>query len=125
MDIKPKKVPDDISSMFLVEIWNAMTKSMQKDIKELFGVFYIEAWTATLLMVYRILEEILRVHITHDLKETGVSNIGEEIEILRNKNYSQSFLEKLEYCKDERNDFMHGQKRANPKEAKEMVEYLM
>ncbi|GMO38153.1 MAG: hypothetical protein Ta2F_14270 [Termitinemataceae bacterium] len=124
-DIKPKTVPDDISELVPQEIWNTMTKDKQKDLQETFGCYACEFWTATLLMIYRVLEESLRVHVEYDLKEKEVKNIGEIIDILRQHDYNENFLKKLEYYKDERNSFMHGKKRASPNEAKNMLGYLM
>jgi hypothetical protein len=124
-NIKPKEVPENISSLIPEKIWNCMSKEKQKDLQETFDCYSYELWTATLLMIYRVLEEVLRVHVVYDLQGSEVQNIGEIINVLENKNYNENFIKKLEYYKDERNDFMHGKKRASPKEAKEMLWYLM
>jgi hypothetical protein len=124
-DIKPKDIPDDISSLIPNEIWNTITKDTQKDLQETFGCYSFKFWTATLLMVYRVLEEVLRVHIVYDLKDNFPQNIGEIIDILRKKNYDENFLHNLELYKEDRNSFMHGKKRASPQEAKNMIRYLM
>jgi hypothetical protein len=124
-DIKPKQIPDNISELIPEEIWNTMTKGKQKDLQETFGCYYCEFWTATLLMVYRVLEEALRVHVEYDLKEKEVKNIGEIIAVLNRHNYNKDFLDDLENYKEERNDFMHGKKRASPNEAKIMLYQLM
>ena len=124
-NIKPKQVPDDISELIPSLIWSTMTKDKQKDIKETFGCYSCEFWTATLLMVYRVLEEVLRVHIACDLKGPEVKNIGEIITVLNEHNYNKDFLDDLEKHKEERNDFMHGKKRASPNEAKLMLYQLM
>lgn len=124
-DIKPKEIPDDISSLIPKEIWNTMTRDKQKDLQETFGCYSCEFWTTTLLMVYRVLEESLRVHVTYDLKKQTPQNIGKIIDILRDNNYNSSFIENLEHYKEDRNNYMHGLKRASPQEAKKMIGYLM
>jgi len=124
-DIKPKNVPEDISELIPPEIWNTITKENQKDIQETFDAYHYELWTATLLMVYRVLEETLRVHIEYDLKKDEVKNFGEIIDVLKEEKYNDNFIKNLEHYKEERNDFMHGKKRASPNEAKKMLRYLM
>jgi len=124
-DIKPKNVPEDISTLIPTEIWDTITKEKQKDIQETFDAYHYELWTATLLMVYRVLEETLRVHIEYDLEKDEVKNFGEIIDVLKEENHNDNFIKNLEYCKEERNVFMHGKKRASPSEAKKMLGYLM
>jgi hypothetical protein len=74
-DIKPNNVPENISEIIPELIWNNMTKDIRKDIQEMFDAYYNELWTCTLLMVYRILEEVLRVHVEYDLNENEVKNM--------------------------------------------------
>jgi hypothetical protein len=124
-DIRPKQIPDDISELIPEVIWNTMTKDKQKDLQETFGCYSCGFWTATLLMVYRVLEEALRVHVEYDLKEHEVKSIGEIITVLTEHGYNRDFLDDLEKYKEERNDFMHGKKRASPNKAKIMLYQLM
>jgi hypothetical protein len=124
-DIKPSQVPDDISELIPEKVWNTMTSDKQKDLQETFGCYSCEFWTATLLMVYRVLEEALRVHVEYDLQEKAVQNLGEIIDILRNHDYNEDWLKDIENYKEERNNFMHGKKRASPVQAKNMIYQLM
>lgn len=119
--ITPSKIPEDISSLFLEKIWNTMDKSIQNDIVELFEVYYIHQWTATSLMAVRLLENVLKIHIEDHLKEKAVTNIGNAIKKLEEHNYDPNLIKKLNECKEKRNDFMHGIKRAGAGEAKDLV----
>lgn len=119
--ITPNKIPEDISSLFLEKTWNTMNKDIQKDIKELFEVYYTNQWTATSMMAGRLLENVLKKHIERNLKEETVNNIGNAIKKLEEHKYDSSLLKKLNIYKDKRNDFMHGIKRAGAGEAKEFV----
>jgi len=119
--ITPSKIPEDISSLFLENIWDTMNKNIQKDVEELFEVYFIHQWTATSLMAGRLLENVLKIHIEHDLKEEAVTNIGNAIKKLKEHSYDPSLLKKLNTYKEKRNNFMHGIKRAGSGEAKEFV----
>lgn len=119
--ITPNKIPEDISSLFLQNIWDTMNESIKKDVKELFEVYFIQQWTATTLMAGRLLENVLKIHIEHDLKEEAVTNIGNAIKKLENHNYDPNLIKKLNAYKNKRNDFMHGIKRAGAGEAKNFV----
>jgi len=119
--ITPSKIPEDISSLFLEKIWNTMNKNIQKDVEELFNVYFYQQWTATSLMAGRLLENVLNIHIKDDLKEEPVNNIGNAIKKLEEHKYDSSLLKKLNTYKDKRNDFMHGIKRAGAGEAKKFV----
>lgn len=119
--ITPSKIPEDISSLFLEKIWDTMNKDIQKDTEELFEVYFIHQWTATSLMAGRLLENVLKIHIEHDLKEESVTNIGNAIKKLEEHNYDPSLLKKLNTYKEKRNNFMHGIKRAGAGEAKNLV----
>jgi hypothetical protein len=119
--ITPSKIPQDISSLFLEKIWDTMNKNIKKDIEELFEVYFIHQWTATSLMAGRLLENVLKIHIAHDLKEETVTNIGNAIKKLEEHNYDPSLLKKLNTYKEQRNNFMHGIKRAGAGEAKNFV----
>ena len=39
--ITPSNIPEDISSLFLPEIWDTINESIKKDINELFGAYYL------------------------------------------------------------------------------------
>lgn len=80
--ITPNQIPEDISSLFLEKIWDTMNKDIQKDVKELFEVYFIHQWTATSLMAGRLLENVLKIHIKDHLKEEAVTNIGNAIKKL-------------------------------------------
>jgi len=119
--ITPNKVPEDISSLFLDKIWDTMNQNLQKDIKELFEVYFIRQWTATALMAGRIFENVLKIHIEYDLKENTVTNIGNAIKILEKHNYDSVLINELNNFKEKRNNFMHGIKRAGSEDAKKFV----
>ena len=119
--ITPNQIPENISSLFLEKIWDTMNKSIQKDVKELFAVYVIHQWTATSLMAGRLLENVLKIHIEHDLKEEAVTNIGNAIKKLEKHNYDPSLIKKLNAYKEKRNNLMHGIKRAGAGEAKNLV----
>lgn len=72
-------------------------------------------------MAGRLLENVLKIHIEHDLKEEAVTNIGNAIKKLEEHNYDPSLLKKLNTYKEKRNNFMHGIKRAGSGETKDWV----
>ena len=121
IDLKPSKIPKDISSLFLTEIWETINKSIQKDIEELYKAYKHSLWTSAILMAYRTLENILKVHIKSDLKKAPGDNIAKSIQILEENNYDPLLLKKLSSYKDERNEYMHGNKRAGAGEVKKIV----
>lgn len=129
MDLRPNNIPENVSEIIPEKIWGNITKNIQKDIQkdiqEMFDSYYNELWTATLLMVYRILEQVLRVHVEYDLNENDIKNIGEAIKILKEKNYNENLINNLQNCREERNNLMHGKKRASPSDAKRMIGYIM
>jgi hypothetical protein len=125
INIKPTDVPENISEIIPENIWNCITKDVQKDIQEMYDAYYHELWTATVLMIYRILERVLKVHVEYDLKQDEVKNLGEAIKILQDKNYNEDLIINLNHCREERNNYMHGKKRANPADAKKMLGYIM
>jgi hypothetical protein len=125
VDLKPNNIPDNVSEIVPEKIWNNITKDVQKDIQEMFDTYYNELWTATLLMAYRILEEVLRVYVEYDLNENEVKNIGESIRILREKSYNENLINDLQSCREERNNLMHGKKRASSADAKRMIGYII
>jgi hypothetical protein len=88
MDLKLNNIPK--------KIWNNITKDIKKDIQEMFDAFYNELWTATILMIYRVLEEVLRVLVEYDLNENKVKNIGEAIKILKEKDYNENLINNLQ-----------------------------
>lgn len=55
----------------------------------MYDAYYNELWTATILMIYRILERVLRAHVEYDLKQDEVKSLGESIKILQEKNYDE------------------------------------
>jgi len=118
--IIPSDIPEDISSLFLEKIWNTMNKDIQKDVKELFKVYSIQQWTATSLMAYRLLENVLRIHIQHDLKKESIKSIGDAIKILKDYKYDPSLIKELRKHQERRNDFMHGNIRAGAGEVKKL-----
>jgi hypothetical protein len=124
MDLKPNNVPKNISEIIPEMLWNSITKNIQKDIQEMFYTYHHELWTATLLMAYRVLEEALRVHVEYDLNENEVKNIGEAIRILKEKNYNENLISNLQYFREERNNLMHGKKRASPADAKKVIGHI-
>ena len=121
IDLKPSKIPKDISSLFLTKIWETINKSIQKDIEELYKAYENSLWTSAILMAYRTLENILKVHIKSDLKKAPGDNIAKSIQILEENNYDPLLLKKLSSYKDERNEYMHGNKRAGAGEVKKIV----
>lgn len=123
--ITPNKIPEKMSAIVPEAIWGTMTSNVQKDIEEMFTVYCHEQWTATTMMVYRILEEVLRVHVEYDLGEDAVRNLGNSIKVLRERGYPESLINGLEYCRGERNSIMHGTKRASSADAKKMIGYVM
>ena len=76
-------------------------------------------------MAYRILENVLKVHVAYDLKENDISNIGIAIKKLEEHNYEASLIKKLKEYRDHRNNYMHGNKRAGAGEAKNLVVDVM
>ena len=125
LDLTPNNIPEKISEIIPELILNNMTKNIQKDVQELFDAYCYELWTCTLLMAYRVLEEVLRVHVEYDLNENEVKNLGEAIKVLQEQNYNESLINNLQNCREERNNFMHGKKRASPADAKRMLGYIM
>ncbi len=120
--ISPNMIPNDISTLILPKIWKNMHISIQKDIKELFEVFYIQQWTSTSLIAMRLLERTLCTHLECDLKEDGVNGLGDAIQKLNKHNYETV---KLNEYREKRNSLMHGHIRASSKDTKELVNYVM
>ncbi|MCK5677842.1 MAG: hypothetical protein KAH72_05140 [Flavobacteriaceae bacterium] len=123
--IVPSNIPEDISSLFLEKIWNTMNKDIQKDVKELFKVYSIQQWTATSLMAYRLLENVLSIHVEYNLKEESIKSIGDTIKILKDHKYDPGLLNELRKHQEKRNDFMHGNIRAGAGEVKKLVSDIM
>ena len=123
--ITPKNIQEDISSLFLPEIWNSINEDIRKDINELFSAYSHSLWTATSLMAYRIFENVLKVHIIYDLKDESVKYISDAINILEKHKYDTYLLNTLRNLKDHRNNFMHGKIRASPQEAKKSIMDVM
>ena len=121
INLKPTNIPENISSIFLPKIWETINKSIQKDIDELYTVYLYKLWTPTTLMAYRTLENVLKVHITHDLKESSINSITNAIQVLKKHKYDSKLLAKLSKFNNERNDYMHGNKRAGSDDAKKIV----
>jgi len=121
IDLKPTEIPEDISSVFLKKIWETINSDIQKDIKELYTAYRHQLWTATSLMAYRILENILKVHIESDLKKEKVNSITSAIKVLKENKYDSDLLKNLSEYKDERNEYMHGNKRAGAGDVKKMI----
>lgn len=119
--ITPSNIPVDISSLFLPKIWDTLNESIKKDINELFNSYYYKLWTATSLMAYRIFENVLKVHINHDLKEDPAIDITDAIKKLEKHKYDTDLIETLYELKEYRNSFMHGNTRASTQEAKESI----
>lgn len=125
VSIVPSKIPKEISSLFPQEIWDTISNNIQKDINELFKVYQYQQWTATILMSSRLLENILKVHVEYDLKESTIKNIGEAIEKLKKHNYDPDLINELDQYREKRNRFMHGHERASSSEAKESVVFVI
>lgn len=125
VSIVPSKIPKEISSLFPQEIWDTISNNIQKDIDELFKVYQYQQWTATILMASRLLENILKVHVEYDLKESTIKNIGEAIEKLKKHNYDSDLINELDKYREKRNRFMHGHERASSSEAKESVVFVV
>ncbi|GHV84343.1 hypothetical protein AGMMS50212_16830 [Spirochaetia bacterium] len=53
-DIKPKNIPENISTLISDKIWKTMSDKIQKDLQEMFDAYHFELWTATILMAYNI-----------------------------------------------------------------------
>lgn len=124
--IVPSRIPDEISSIVPEKIWNTMHKEIQKDLEELFNVYYYQQWTATSLMACRILERVLKIHVECDLKANAVMNIGDAIkEVKKSKYFDSNSIKELYDYQEQRNSFMHGNKRASGAEAKDLVGYVM
>ena len=123
--ITPSTVPEDISDLFLPDIWDTIHVSIQKDINELFDAYYYKLWTATSVMAYRIFENVLKVHIEHDLKEEPAIDITDAIKKLENHKYDTNLIHTLYKLKEYRNSFMHGNTRASTQEAKESIIKVM
>jgi len=121
INLKPTNIPEDISSLFLPKIWETINSDIQKDITELYKAYKYSLWTSTILMAYRILENILKVHIKSDLKTDPGNSITKSIQILEKNKYASNLLKKLSEYKDERNEYMHGNKRAGAGEVKKIV----
>ena len=124
-DLTPSKIPKDISSLILDEIWNAMHDSIQKDVKELFKVYACQQWTATSLMAMRLLENALKIHLECDLKEKSIKDMGDAIKKLEKHKYDFNLLVRLREYKEERNNLMHGNIRAGANDAKRLVVDIM
>ena len=123
--LRPSEVPENIQDLVPDKIWNSMIKDIQKDIDELYMVYFCKQWTATSLMACRLLENSLDIHVTYDLNEDEVRNIGDAIKKLEKKGYSKTLIKELHEYREKRNDFMHGVRRASPAEAKDLVGYVM
>lgn len=119
--ITPSNIPEDISSLFLPKIWDTINESIKKDINELFDAYYYKLWTATSLMSYRIFENVLKVHINHDLKEEPAIDITDAIKKLKKHKYDPILIKLLDELKENRNSFMHGNTRASTQDAKESI----
>ena len=123
--ITPSNIPKDSSSLFLPKIWNTINESIKKDINELFRAYGYRLWTATSLMAYRIFENVLKVHIEHDLKEEPAIDITEAIKKLEKHKYDPNLIKILYELKEYRNSFMHGNTRASTQEAKDSIIRIM
>ena len=124
--INPSNIDvNNISSLFLPKIWDTINESIKKDINELFRAYYYELWTATSVMAYRIFENVLKVHIAHDLKEEPAIDITDAIKKLEKNKYDPYLLKILYELKEHRNSFMHGNTRASTQEAKESIVKVM
>ena len=76
-------------------------------------------------MAYRIFENVLKVHIVHDLKEKPAIDITDAIKKLEKNKYDPNLLKILYELKEHRNSFMHGNTRASTQEAKESIVKVM
>ena len=124
--ITPSNIDEkNISSLFLPKIWDTINESIKKDINELFRAYGLGLWTATSLMAYRIFENILKVHINHNLKEEPAIDITDAIKKLENHKYDTNLIKTLYELKEYRNSFMHGNTRASTQEAKESIVKVM
>ncbi len=124
--IVPSDIPEDISSLVPEKIWDTMHKSIQKDVQESYNVYRYQQWTATSLMAYRLLENVLRIHVKYDLKEEGtINNIGDAIKILKKQKYDDTLLKELREYQEKRNEFMHGHIRAGAGEVKKLISDIM
>ena len=121
INLKPTNIPEDISSLFLPKIWETINSDIQKDIKELYTAYQHQLWTATSLMAYRTLENILKVHIESDLKKGSANSITSAIKVLEDNKYNSGLLKQLSEYKDERNEYMHGNKRAGAGDVKKII----
>lgn len=119
--ITPSNIPVDISSLFLPKIWDTLNESIKKDINELFDAYYYKLWTSASLMAYRIFENVLKVHINHDLKEEPAIDITDAIKKLEKHKYDSDLIKILYELREYRNSFMHGNTRASTQEAKESI----
>ncbi|GIT99700.1 hypothetical protein TSL6_02070 [Sulfurovum sp. TSL6] len=119
--ITPSNIPEDISSLFLPKIWDTINESIKKDINELFRSYGFRLWTATSLMAYRIFENVLKVHIKHDLKGEPAIDITDAIKKLEKHKYDPNLIKTLYELKEDRNSFMHGNIRASTQKAKESI----
>ena len=124
--ITPSNIDENnISFLFLPKIWDTINASIKKDINELFRAYGFGLWTATTLMAYRIFENVLKVHIVHDLKEESAIDITDAIKKLEKHKYDPNLIKTLYELKDVRNSFMHGNKRASPQNTKESIVKVM
>ena len=123
--LRPNESPDRVGELIPQKIWNSMDSMIQKDIQEMLNVYYHTQWTATCLMAYRILESAREIHIRVDLKENEVLNLGQAIETLKEREYPEPLIEKLQVCRQARNEFMHGVKRASSEDARDILGYVM
>ena len=89
-NITPKKSNNNIVYKIPKKILDTINQDVQKDLKELFDTYQYQLWTATSLMTGRILENVLKIHITHDLKEKSVNDISDAIKILEKHKYNQN-----------------------------------
>jgi len=124
--ISPANIDENnISFMFLPKIWDTINTSIKKDINELFRAYSFGLWTATSLMAYRIFENVLKVHIVHDLKEEPAMDLNDAIKRLEKHNYDTNLIKILYELKEKRNSFMHGNTRASTQDAKESIVKVM
>ena len=121
VNITPRSSSSDIVSKIPRKILDTINQDVTKDLKELLNTYQCQLWTATALMTGRILENVLKIHITYDLKEKSVNDIGDAINILEKNKYNQNLIKKLRALNEKRNTFMHGNKRAGSHEAKELL----
>lgn len=124
-NLRPSGIPEEISAIVPPDIWDSMTDDFQKDFEELFNVYFYEQWTATALMAYRVLEKALSIHVEYDLDVDEVRNIGKAVSILQNEGYSDKMINDLQWHRKNRNVYMHGKKRANPKEVQEIISFVV